>query len=419
MAGPAIKVPGASNSVKPAGAPNSVKPAGAPNSVKFVAKPTVRPASHGARDRWVSPHVAIDLFLSSSASLTRQLSCHDRNRPFGPLLLMAEVAMTRRSKRLASVAAVLSLTACASAPTPQTEPMMPPASTTPAVQPATAAHTAHVQDRRAVRRDMPITNMMRRALEAGTRDSTGRPGRDYWQLRTDYSIRTRLDPATSTVTGSETVVIHNTSPSPMPFIVLRLDQNIFREDAVRASAVPEITGGMTISRMLVDGRAVVLDAPPARRGFGRDPEPPAVPTAIGLDQTVARIVLPAPIAPGAHMTLEIDWSFRVPRVEGGRGLRMGAWPDSLFQVAQWYPRVAKFDDLRGWDTEPYLGPSEFYNNFGSFDVRIDVPAGWIVGATGVLKNPEQVLTVAARERLARVLDSDETVTIVGADERGP
>jgi hypothetical protein len=266
---------------------------------------------------------------------------------------------------------------------------------------------------------MPITNMMRRALEAGTRDSTGRPGRDYWQLRTDYSIRTRLDPATSTVTGSETVVIHNTSPSPMPFIVLRLDQNIYREDAVRARGVPEITGGMTISRMLVDGRAVVRDAPPARRGVGREPEPPAVPTASGLDQTVARIMLPAPIAPGAHVTLEIDWSFRVPRVDGGRGLRMGAWPDSLFQVAQWYPRVAKFDDLRGWDAEPYLGPSEFYNNFGSFDVRIDAPAGWIVGATGVLKNPEQVLTAAARERLARVLDSDETVTIVGADERGP
>jgi hypothetical protein len=92
------------------------------------------------------------------------------------------------------------------------------------------------------------------------------------------------------------------------------------------------------------------------------------------------------------------------------------WGDSLYQVAQWYPRVAVYDDLRGWDTEPYLGPAEFYNNFGRFDVSVDVPSGWIVGATGVLQNPAQVLSPAARERLSHVLESDSTRTIVGADE---
>jgi hypothetical protein len=80
-----------------------------------------------------------------------------------------------------------------------------------------------------------------------------------------------------------------------------------------------------------------------------------------------------------------------------------------------------YDDLRlgGWDTEPYLGPSEFYNNFGRYDVSIDVPAGWIVGATGVLQNPAAVLTPAARDRLSRVLQSDSVITIVSASERGP
>ena len=70
--------------------------------------------------------------------------------------------------------------------------------------------------------------------------------------------------------------------------------------------------------------------------------------------------------------------------------------DTLFQPTQWYPRVAKYDDLRGWDTNPYLGPAEFYNNFGRFDVRIDVPAGWIVSGTGVLQNPDEVLTALRR-----------------------
>lgn len=272
---------------------------------------------------------------------------------------------------------------------------------------------------RAVRRDIPLTNSIRNALKAGTRDATGRPGPNYWQMRTDYSIRTRLDPATSTVTGSESIVIHNSSPDSLPFIVLRLDQNIFSANVARAERVPEITGGMTITKMTLDGTDVVTGAVAGGRVAGRRAEPPTVPTATGLDQTVARIMLPAPVAPGAQATLDIEWSFRVPRVEGGRGLRMGAWPDSLFQVAQWYPRVAKYDDLRGWDMEPYLGPSEFYNNFGSFDVWIDVPAGWIVGATGVLQNPDEVLTPESRARLARVLDSNETITIVGADERGP
>ena len=97
---------------------------------------------------------------------------------------------------------------------------------------------------------------------------------------------------------------------------------------------------------------------------------------------------------------------------------MGRWADTLYQPTQWYPRVAVYDDLRGWDPELYLGPSEFYNNFGSFDVRIDVPAGWIVSGTGVLQNPGEVLTSTARERLSHVLESDDVRTIVGTGETG-
>jgi hypothetical protein len=95
------------------------------------------------------------------------------------------------------------------------------------------------------------------------------------------------------------------------------------------------------------------------------------------------------------------------------------WGDSLFQPTQWFPRIAKYDDLRGWDPELYLGPSEFYNNFGRFDVSIDVPGGWIVSGTGVLQNPQQVLTATARERLARAVQTDSVTTIVGPDEVGP
>jgi hypothetical protein len=249
---------------------------------------------------------------------------------------------------------------------------------------------------RAVRRDLRLTDMIRRAFAAGTRDSSGRPGPRYWQLWMDYSIDARLDPATSTVSGRETVVIHNTSPSPMREIQLRLDQNIFAPGAERLEGVPPsaLTDGMKVTSMTIDGATVDLNPPPRAFRGGQLPAQPASPAAYGMVTTSATIQLARPIAAGASATLTADWSFRVPLVGAGRGIRMGRWADTLYQVAQWYPRVAVFDDLRprrsgdagGWDTDPYLGPSEFYNNFGHFDVRLDVPAGWLVGSSGVLQN---------------------------------
>jgi peptidase M1-like protein len=275
---------------------------------------------------------------------------------------------------------------------------------------------------RTIRRDIPITNTIRRAFAAGTRDSTGRPGRNYWQLRTDYTIRVSLDPTTQRLSGRETVVIHNDSPDSLRQIGLRLDPNIFLGNTPQAATwVPaEVTDGMVISRMSVDGKAVNLN--PAPRQFaGPNAPPPALtePEATGLKTTVARINLPAPIVPRSRTTLEVEWSHKLPGGPGVGHRMTQRWADTLFQPTQWYPRVAVYDDLRGWDPELYLGPSEFYNNFGRFDVEIDVPAGWIVSGTGVLQNPEQVLTPAARERLARVLRSDSTITIVGPDEVGP
>ncbi|MGH7468283.1 MAG: M1 family metallopeptidase, partial [Longimicrobiales bacterium] len=169
--------------------------------------------------------------------------------------------------------------------------------------------------------------------------------------------------------------------------------------------------------MVVNGRTVNLAAaPPGGRAGGA---PPSEPIVTGLRSTVARVLLPTPIAAGAAGTLEIDWNFKLPGGPGTGHRMTMRWADTLYQPTQWYPRVAVYDDLRGWDRELYLGPSEFYNNFGRFDVRIDVPAGWIVSGTGVLQNPQEVLTPTARARLARVLDTDSITTIVGSDEVGP
>jgi Peptidase family M1 domain len=287
------------------------------------------------------------------------------------------------------------------------------------------AGTTQAPPARAVRRDIPLTNAIRQAYAAGTRDSTGRPGRNYWQLWMDYTISARLEPATSTLTGRETIVLRNQSDTAMRSVVMRLDQNIFRPDAPRAApSVPSEThDGMRITRLTVNGETIDLTAPTGRGGRGGPgaaggaPPPSGV---TGLTSTSARVNFANPIAAKGTGTIEVEWNYRLAGGPGGFGHRMTyRWGDTLYQVAQWYPRVAVYDDLRGWDTDLYLGPSEFYNNFGHFDVKLDVPAGWLVGATGVLRNADEVLTPAARERLSHVRESDSTITIVGAGERGP
>jgi hypothetical protein len=146
---------------------------------------------------------------------------------------------------------------------------------------------------------------------------------------------------------------------------------------------------------------------------------PQQPTLANRHATRATLVLPAAIAAGARATIEIEWNAKLPGGPGQNHRMTQRWADTLYQPTQWFPRIAVYDDLRGWDRELYLGPSEFYNNFGRFDVTIDVPGGWIVSGTGLLQNPEQVLTPTARERLARVLASDSNTTIVGVDDVGP
>ncbi|REJ76043.1 MAG: M1 family peptidase [Acidobacteria bacterium] len=272
---------------------------------------------------------------------------------------------------------------------------------------------------RAIRRDVPLTDSIRRAMKAGTRNFSGRPGPNYWQLKTDYTINARLLPWTQTIHGSEKIVLHNNSPDDLEVIVLRLDHNIFRGLVPRGYSVPaENTDGMVITRITVDGREV--DLAPQRIRTRDGEEPPKRLIAQSLDQTVGSISLDKPVPSKGRVTIEIDWSTKLPGGPNGQGHRMTQrWDDRLFQPTQWFPRIAKYDDLRGWNTDPYLGPAEFHNNFGRFDVKIDVPAGWLVTGTGVLQNPKEVYTPKALERLSKVLESDEEITIVGPDEVGP
>lgn len=255
-----------------------------------------------------------------------------------------------------------------------------------------------------MRRDLPLQPGIRRAYALGTRDSvTGAPGPRYFQQRVDYRIDATLDTATAVLHGSETITLHNTTPDTLSHIVLRLLQNYFRASESRNDYVTDITDGMVVERLVVNG------TPIATTDTGR----------YDVTGTVATVTPASPILPGADATIEATWHFTVPNVDTtARGERMGRFGHYLFQVAQWYPQVAMYDDMRGWDRDQYLGIGEFYNQFGSYDVRITVPGGWLVGATGDLRNPIDVLTERTRDRLyGIVMRTDSTVHVVTKRER--
>ena len=256
---------------------------------------------------------------------------------------------------------------------------------------------------RAIRRTVPITRTFETGLKAGTRDSSGRPGARYWQFGTDYKIDARLDQLTGRITGHEVVTIRNPSDSAIRQLVIRLYQNRFDPMSPRSRVPPSVTSGQTLYKVVVDGKDIDT----------------RVPAAMWTTGTLVTIPLTNPIAAGGTSTVEIDWAGDIPDIPIGRGAARGGRRGlRVFQLSQWYPQVSKYDDLRGWDREPHLGGSEFYNNYGRFEVNIDVPSGYLVGATGTLQNPDEVLTATARERLSHALESDSQRVIVGPDERG-
>jgi hypothetical protein len=134
-----------------------------------------------------------------------------------------------------------------------------------------------------------------------------------------------------------------------------------------------------------------------------------------VDGTVMRIRLPRQVPPGGSVDLEFAWRLPVPPEGAPRGGQTG----SVYVVSYWYPQMAVYDDVVGWQTDPYLGQAEFYMGYGRYDVSLTVPAGWLVTATGTLQNPREVLGEGTRRRLASARSDTAVVRVVGEAERGP
>jgi hypothetical protein len=256
------------------------------------------------------------------------------------------------------------------------------------------------------------------AVTAGTRSATGAPGPRYWQQRVRYDIQARLEPQERRITASERIVYRNNSPRELPQVVFNLYQNLFTEN-LRGRNSPLNTGGFNITRFAVNGDSLASLTQTQFEANQRENRP-----SVGIitTNTLGRVLLPRPIAPGDSAVFDIAWTFRVPP----EGAPRTGWEDALggrvFQVAQWYPQIAVFDDVTGYDVTGYTGQGEFYLEYGDFNVDLTLPAGWTIGATGELQNPD-ILRPEIRQRLQEALTSTGTVQVLpeagGTGATGP
>ncbi len=257
------------------------------------------------------------------------------------------------------------------------------------------------------------------------RTGSGAPSHLYWQNRADYVISAKIDTLEHVLSGRETITYTNNSPDTLRYVWVQLDQNLsnpkMRPRLIKQADDPtqpslfrtsEFDGGIEITDVEVitvqtvkKGKRVVSSKKTKSKAKFK------------INDTMMRIDLPEPLAPnGGMVQLEMAWSFPIPFT--GRMGREECKQGWVYQIAQWYPRMCVYDDISGWNTDQYLGAGEFYTEYGSFDVKLTVPANHICLATGTLQNPTEVLTPTLRERLAKAAKSDETVMIIARDEVG-
>lgn len=251
------------------------------------------------------------------------------------------------------------------------------------------------------------------------RSASGAPGSRYWQQRADYSIDVTLDEDARRITGSEVIRYSNNSPDRLSYLWVQLDMNLFspvsHSQITQGASSPEGSSYESIRRLIsrkdFDGSATIKSV--------RDVAGNALPHTI-VD-TMMRVDLPTPLASGEQFIFGIDWTYLInnAREIGGR-TGYEAFEDEqkncIFEMAQWFPRLAAYTDVNGWQHKQYLGGGEFTLEFGDYNVSITAPADHVVAASGVLQNETEVLTEAQRTRIETAMASDRPLFVVTPEE---
>ncbi len=247
-----------------------------------------------------------------------------------------------------------------------------------------------------------------------TRSASGQPGHKYWQNRADYQLNVSLNDKTNEFIGTELLTYTNNSPDKLDFLWLNIDQNLFRDGSRGKAVIPtggsrngdkgqDFSGGHNITSVKVqtsaNGKTTEVDAK------------------FEITDTRMQIFLPKSLAGnGSNVKVKIDFSFISPVYGSDRMGVLDTKNGKIFTVAQWYPRMCVYDDIKGWNTLPYLGAGEFYLEYGDFDINITAPSNHIVVCSGDLTNPADVYTAAQQKRWTAAAGNNATTIIRSADE---
>ncbi len=238
--------------------------------------------------------------------------------------------------------------------------------------------------------------------QSGTiyRSADGQPGPGYWSNRTNYKIDARLDTVQKSISALETITYINNSPDKLSFLWIQLPQNRFGQNSRSAAVNAQLfnpkrfVGGFDIHsvEIALDGKFIRAD--------------------YIITDTRMQIRLPQPLAGnGGIIKIRIKYNFKIMPYGYGRSGWMATKNGTIFELAQWFPRMAVYDDLVGWNVLPFLGAGEFYLDYGNYNIRINVPWDQIVASSGSLENPEEVLTPATIHLLKKAKQSNKTIAI--------
>ncbi len=249
--------------------------------------------------------------------------------------------------------------------------------------------------------------------------ASGAPGPEYWQQQASYEIEVTLDDGKQSLSGVSRLRYRNNSPHTLEYLWFQLDQNRYRPDSASAASVraPALDGSLPVGE---------LQSILARREFpgGYDissvTNQDGAPLPYTIRDTMMRVDLPEPLAPGQETVVHVDFRYNLvnaKRIRSRSGYEYFAEGGNyIYQVAQWFPRIAAYTDYAGWRVDSYLGTGEFTLEFGDYLVKITAPADMLVPATGELQNPHDVLSETQRERLAAASTADKPMFVVTPDE---
>ncbi len=248
--------------------------------------------------------------------------------------------------------------------------------------------------------EVPVMEGFERAVANGTRLRSGAPGPRYWQQWADYRLEAELNPVSKRLTGKTAIRYYNRSPDTLGVVYIQLLHNIFAPGSRHNTDIPWAVEGYDLSRVAAQGSVLAAGK---SEGAGYE-----------VDGTIMRLTLPKPLAPGDNADLEFAYRIRIPPDGAPRGGQDG----EVYYLSYWYPQMAVYDDVNGWQIDQYLGNAEFYMGFGNYDVSLTVPAGWLVTSTGTLTNAPEVLSAQTRARLDSVRAASEVVHVVAEGDRG-